>query len=203
MQSAIAICNVALTTYLGTKSITSFQEPSPEAEGCNLHYDRVRRSLLQRWPWHFATRRELLVERTLNDRAGAWQFAYARPAHLINLLWVNHPDLARRAMSHGRSPDAPRELSADTIYTDVAEAVVEYTRDEEDVTLFPPAFSDTLSAALAAAIGMPITKDRASVQDAQNAAEGLLNQAMVLDFNTRPSMDRSDMPESLRVRGYS
>ena len=46
MQSTIAICNVALTSYLGTRSITSFNDGSPEAEQCELHYDRVRQSLL-------------------------------------------------------------------------------------------------------------------------------------------------------------
>ncbi len=50
MQSAIAICNVALTTYLGSRTITAFEDTSPEAEQCKLHYDRIRLSLLERWP---------------------------------------------------------------------------------------------------------------------------------------------------------
>lgn len=201
MQSTIDICNVALSTYIGTGRISSLDETSPEAEQCKLHYDQVRRSLLQRWPWLWATRREMLVENALNDRAGAWAFSYARPAHLLSVQWVNSAAAARRAFTHGRSQDAPREMSDGAIYTDVPGAVIEFTRDETDPTVFSPAFADALAAALAAAIAMPLTRDAPKKRDAQADAATLLNQAMVLDFNTRPSMSQEYTPEVLRVRG--
>lgn len=202
MQSTIDICNVALSTYLGATRISSLDETSPEAEQCNLHYDQVRRSLLQRWPWLFASRREALVENALNDRAGAWAFSYARPAHLLSVQWVNSASAARAAFAHGRSNDTPREMTGSAIYSDVPGAVIEYTRDEQDPTLFPPAFADALSAALGAAIAMPITRDHAKKRDAQADAAQLFNQACVLDFNTRPAMSQEYTPEVLRVRGF-
>lgn len=201
MQSAIAICNVALSSYLGTKTITSFQEASPEAQQCALHYDRVRRSLLQRWPWLFASTRETLVAMTLNDRR-AWAFRYARPAQIISVSWINEPDLARGAMELGVSPDTPREMTSQSIYSDVPDAVIEFTRDETDPTLFPPAFADTLAATLAAAIAMPIRADVSVKREAQEDAANLLNQAMVMDFNSRPATAQTSTPASLRVRGY-
>lgn len=203
MQSAIAICNVALTTYLRTKRITSFEEPSPEGEQCNLHYDQVRRSLLQRWPWYWATRREALVEMTLNDRAGAWRYRYARPAHLINVQWVNTAEGARAAMRLGRSADTPREMTADSIYSDTPDAVIEYTRDETDTTLFPPAFSNALAAALAAAMAMPITGDMPKRKDAEQSATLLLDQAMAMDFNSRPATEIRMVPPQFAARGLS
>lgn len=201
MQSTIAICNTALSAYLGAAPISSMDEASPEAEECKRHYDQVRRSLLQRWPWVFASRREALVERAINDRAGAWAYSYARPAHLLSVQWVNSASAASAAFAHGRSNDAPREMTADAIYSNVPDAVIEYTRDETDPTLFTPAFADVLAASLAAAIAMPMTRDNAKKREAQQDAANLLNQAMVLDFNTRPPAPQEYIPEALRVRG--
>lgn len=202
MQSAIAICNVALTSYLGAKRITSFEENSPEAEECALHYDRIRRSLLERWNWVFASRREVLAEESLNDRAGAWSFRYARPGHMISVRWVNTADGARRAMQMGQSPDTLREMTAGSIYSDVRGAVIEYTRDETDPTLFTPGFGDALAAALAAAVAMPITRDGAKVTAAQREAADLLDRAMVEDFNSRPATEQTFYPMQLQVRGF-
>lgn len=201
MQSTIAICNVALTSYIGTKTITSLQETSPEAEQCALHYDRVRRSLLQRWPWHWAASRDVLALEALNDKAGAWSYRYARPAHMIALRWVNSPLAVRASIANGRPLDTPRETTATSIYSDVQHAVCEFTRDEEDASLFPPAFADVLAAYLAAAIAMPITRDAAKVKAAQEDAADLLNVAMTLDFNTAPSAAQTNVPQHLAVRG--
>ena len=202
MQATSAICNVALTSYLGTRTITSLEENSPEAEQCKLHYDRVRRSLLERWPWVFAMRREALVRATMNDRAGAWAFRYARPGHMVAVRWVNDPEAARLAIQMGRSPDTLREMTAESVYSDVPGAVIEYTRDEEDPTLFSPGFGDVLAATLAAAIAMPITRDAAKVNGAKQEAAELLNQAMVADFNARPSTEQTYLPPQLQVRGF-
>lgn len=202
MQSAISICNVALTTYLGAKRITSFEEPTPEAEECERHYDRIRMSLLERWPWVFASRREVLVREVTNDRAGAWSFRYARPAHMIAIRWVNTAEAARMAMRMGQPPDSPREITAGSIYSDVPGAVIEYTRDERDPSLFPPGFADVLAAHLAAAIAMPITRDASKVTGAKREAVELLDQAMVTDFNSRPSVEQTFYPMQLQVRGF-
>ncbi|WGR61447.1 hypothetical protein E3U26_12390 [Paracoccus ferrooxidans] len=201
MQSAIAICNVALTTYLGSSTITAFEETSPEAVQCKLHYDRIRRSLLERWPWVFASRREKLVEETLNDRAGAWSYRYSRPGHMAAIRWVNDVTAARMAMQMGQSPDTLRESTADSIYSDVPDAVIEYTRDVTDPTIFSAGFADALAAHLAAAIAMPITRDAAKVTGAKREAEELLNQAMTMDFNSRPSTEQTFYPMQLTVRG--
>jgi len=202
MQSAIAICNVALTTYLGARSITALGEPSPEAEQCNLHYDRVRQSLLQRWAWVFAGTREALVQMAENDREETWAYRYTRPAKMIAVRWVNDLAVAKLAMSRGITPDSPREMTAGSIYSDVPGAHIEFTRDAEDPTEFPPAFADAFAASLAAAIAMPITRDASKVKAANDYARGMLDEAMVLDFNSRPATEQTFYPPQLQVRGF-
>lgn len=200
-QSAIAICNVALTSYLGADEINSFDEPNPEARQCKLHYDRVRLSLLEQWDWLFAQRRELLVALVDNDRP-AWGFKYAMPGHVAMVRWVNNSGAAKWYMQMGRAPDTPREMSATAIYSDVPDATVCYTRDETDPTLFTAGFADVLSAYLAAAIAMPITRDATKMKGSLDQGRMLLNQAQVDDFNARPSTEQTFYPETLQVRGY-
>ena len=80
-------------------------------------------------------------------------------------------------------------------------ALVEFTADVTDPTLFPPSFGDALAASLAAAIAMPITRDGAKQQAAQEHAAVLLEQALVNDANNRPIIPQVYVPPSLAVRG--
>ena len=201
MQSAVEICNVALSSYLGARPITSLEQQTPEAEACRLHYDRVRRSLLERADWVFATRREVLARLADNDRADRWAYRYARPAGMLKLRWVNDAAMMGVAHANGRNPDALREITADAIYSHIPGALVEFTADVTDPTLFPASFGDALAAALAAAIAMPITRDGAKMQAAQDHAAALLEQAMVSDAGNRPIIAQVYIPQSLQVRG--
>ena len=201
MQSAVEICNVGLSSYLGARPITAMEQPTPEAEACRLHYDRVRRSLLERADWVFATRREALVRMADNDRAARWSYRYARPAGMLKLRWVNDAAMMGLAHANGRNADAIREITADAIYSHIPAALVEFTADVTDPTLFPPSFGDALAASLAAAIAMPITRDGAKQQAAQEHAAALLEQALVNDANNRPIIPQVYVPPSLAVRG--
>lgn len=198
-QSAVEICNVALSTYLGAGRITSMHEQRPESEACDLHYDRVRRSLLESWPWTWASARAPLTRHAVNDRP-SWAFKYAAPTDMIAIRWVNTVEGGRAALAQGLSQDTPRELTGDAIYSDVPGAVIDYTRDVTDPTLFPPGFGDAFAAALAAAIGMTITADGAKVRYAEAKAAELLERAKVQDFNRGPSADRNDLPPALAAR---
>lgn len=200
MQSAVEICNVALSTYLGARPITAMEQPTPEAEACRLHYNRVRRSLLERADWTFAARRAVLARLADNDRS-AWTYRYARPADMLKLRWVNAGALVGTGYAVGQNPDAIREISADAIYSHMPGAVIEYTADVDDTTLFPPSFGDALAASLAAAIAMPITRDGAKMQAAQENAAMLLEQAIVNDANQRPNIPVTHFPATLTVSG--
>lgn len=200
MQSAVEICNVALTSYLGARPITALEQPIPEAEACRLHYDRVRRSLLERADWTFATRRAALVRMADNDRA-TWTYRYARPPDMLKLRWVNDAALMAHAYGFGRTPDRIREVTGDSIYSHIDGAVIEYTADVDDPTLFPPSFGDALAAALAAAIALPITRDGAKMQAAQENAAVLLEQALVSDASQKPIIAQTWVPPVLAVRG--
>ena len=73
------IFNMALG-FLGTRTIASENERTPEAIQCDLYWDRARRSALRDYPYRFAVRRVVLAEKTLPETyEGEWRHAYALP----------------------------------------------------------------------------------------------------------------------------
>lgn len=194
MSSVVEICNVALSTYLGARPISALDQDTPESDECALHFDRVRRSLLERIDWRFARRRELLVRIDDNDRP-AWGTRYARPADLLTVRSIGS------AYSGSIIPTSMFELSGDSIYSHAAGAMVDYTADLSDPAMFPPAFNDALAAALAASIARPITADGPTMQAAQEAAATLLDRAIEIDVNQRATPTVRTVPATLAVRG--
>lgn len=200
-MSTIAICNRGLTTYLGESPITSLSDGSPAAVQCDLHYDALRKALLEAHWWVFATGRQTLAELT-NDRTTEWLFRYQRPTSALALRWVNEPSAARAAKSMHVSPDTDREVTDGDIYSDTPAAVCEFTTDVTDATQFPQSFADALSAAVAAAVAMPLTQDYRRAERARDLAEGRLHNAIAMDSRNIPPEELA-LPVYLRDRGVS
>lgn len=201
-MSKVQICNRALSTYLGVGRINSLDETSAAAEQCNLHYDDTLKTLIEAHWWSFATGRQILAELT-NDRETEWQFKYSRPADALMIRWVNDAQSARLLMSLGKSPDAPRDLTADHIYSNVQYATCEYTQLITDTTKFPQHFANALSAALAGNVAMSLTEDVRRAKNAMDHAEDRLDRAIALDERETPPIDYLTTPSWLEARGIS
>lgn len=201
-MSKVQVCNRALSKYLGAKSINSLDEETAEAEQCKLHYDDTLKGLLEYHPWTFANTRQVLAEKT-NDRTKEWTYRYQLPANCLYLRWVNDPEVARYMIQQDLNPDSSREMSGDNIYSDVNGAVCEFTTLVEDVNLMPQLFKDALSAALAAAICMPITEDVSRQRNAEGAAQELLDIAAARDEALSNVSEYLSMPGYMQARGIT
>lgn len=201
-MSKVQICNRGLSAYLGVGRINSLTETSAAAEQCDLHYDDALRALLEAHPWRFATGRQTLAE-MVNDRSAEWSYQYARPADAIFVRWVNDAEVARYLVSQYQSPDAPREMTAGSIYSDVAYATCEFTKLVTDTTLYPQFFKDALSAALAANMAMPLTEDVRRARNAIEQAEAKLDKAIALDEQEEAAGGYPTIPSYLSERGVS
>jgi len=199
-MSKVQICNRGLTTYLGVGRIASISEASPQAEQCSLHFDDTLQSLLESHWWLFATGRQTLAE-LANDRASEWAYKYQRPADLLSIRWVNLPASAMILIAADQTPDTPRIVTADAIYSNVPYAACEFTKQISDTSLFPQYFSDALSAAIASNIAMPLTEDLRRAQNAMNAAGERLDRAIALDEEQMPPTQAFGGPTYLSVRG--
>lgn len=198
-MSEVQICNRALTTYLGVSRITSLAEASPAAEQCNLHFEDTLNALLEDHWWNFATGREALAELT-NDRP-EWQYRYARPATALSIRWVNDPYQARHLSQIRQIQDVDRDVTADSIYCDVPGVHCEFTKKITDTSILPQYFKDALSAAMAAAMALPLTEDTRKASFAQDQAVKRLDIAIARDERNSPPVDWFPSPNWMQARG--
>lgn len=198
-MSVVQICNRGLSKYIGGGRITSITESGTRAEQCNLHYDDERRGLLEKHWWTFAKTRVVLAE-LVNDRPNEWLYKYKKPANILEIHWVNHPEVARTEIAMHRNPDTERHIEGEAIYCNVQFATMQYTQDIENTDLMPQYFKDALSARLASAICVSITESVDRARFAGEQAIELTDNAIAEDEQNTPPIDRPDA-EYLQARG--
>ena len=92
--SQISVWNRALG-FLGTRSVASEQENTPEALQCRLYWDSARRQVLRDFPWSFAQRRAWMPLVPLPEGfAPEFRFAYALPDDCLKVHEVRHEGAA-------------------------------------------------------------------------------------------------------------
>jgi len=148
----IEIINLALAR-IGVASIERIDEASEAARQANAFYDHVRRTVLRKYQWSFASRRVELA--LLPQSPDAYTFAYRQPS---DALYV------RRLYEKGSNKPWDKKhykCTADkegrVIYTNIEFAEVEYTADITDTSLFDDGFIEALSWKLASEIAFTLT----------------------------------------------
>lgn len=157
MASKVGICNLALS-HLGVgKDINNFEtERSEEAQACRTFYDQALQQTLRDFEWPFATR---FIELTQveEDPTTEWAFSYSYPSGCL---------FFRRILSGSRNDTTDTKInyrivgdtSAQLIYTDLEDAVAEYTFNATDPNVYPSDFVQALSLRLAYYIAPRVTK---------------------------------------------
>jgi len=200
--SKVQICNRGLSRYLGVGRINSLDEATPAAEQCTLHYEDTLRAMLELHDWTFAQEQDVLAEVT-NTLSDVWDYAYQKPAEAMRLSWVNKASDAHALMDQERDPDTRRRIIGDVIYSDVAEASAGYTTFLDDPTKYSQHFREALSAAIAASCAMALTENGRLAQSAAEAAESLIERAIVHDESLRETREAQLLPDWMRERGIS
>lgn len=202
----VDICNLALS-HLGVsvEIVDLDTERSKEAKACRRFYDVVRDEVLRDFDWPFAKVTELLalVEDFTGDSDRDWSFAYRYPADAIAIRRVILGGAGRLETQSSKVRYLMgRDNAGVLIYTDLADASVEFTYRETDVTRFPPDFISAFSHLLASRIGPRIAGDKIKLVEAQlplydyeirKARANALNEQL-------PDFEPDS--ELLRARGY-
>ncbi|WP_316859936.1 hypothetical protein [uncultured Cohaesibacter sp.] len=200
MTSKIQICNRALSAYLGASRINSLTEDNSRAKECNLHYDDVLQTVFETYDWTFARGRQILAE-TENDRENEWAYKYIRPASALTIQWVNVGETARYLIDRGESPDTPREVFGEYVYSDVGYAACQFTKLISDPSSYPAYFANLVSAALAANICLALTENIKKAEFAYQQYERLIDQAIMLDSANEYPVKHKSIPHHLKLRG--
>lgn len=200
-MSALDICNVGLTSYLGAGKIDAINSDTPAAEQCLIHYEPLRKGLLEAHRWEFAKRRRALTEATTNDRSTEWDYKYTKPDGILLIHWVNDPAVARSLLHMQDDPDIEREIYDTSIYCNVPDAYIEYTADITSTEAMPQYFQTALSAAVAAAVALPLTQNVKLAEFAKGQAEAALDRAITLDERSKGTFKQEVLPEFLTARG--
>lgn len=155
MASKTEICNLALSHLGVSKEIASLTEKSQEAQACNRFYDTCLSATLRDFSWHFATRyTELaLVE---EDPTTEWAYSYRYPTDCVKVRKIvsgirNETEATRIPFMEAQDD------SGLLIFTDQADAQIEYTVLASDPVRYPPDFTLALSFRLAYYIAPRVT----------------------------------------------
>jgi len=156
MSSNTEICNLALS-HLGVgKEIANLDtEKSQEASACRRFFEISRDQVLREFLWPFATKIAdlALIEEDPNTE---WAFSYRYPIDCLDF---------RKILSGTRNETQdsriPYRIANDNaglvVYTDLEDAVAEYTMKVGNVALFPVDFQQALALRIAIYIAPRVT----------------------------------------------
>lgn len=187
--SKLDIFNMALG-FIGTRTIASANENTPEAIQCGLYWDRARRSALRDYPYRFAVRRVVLAEKSLPAAyAEEWRHAYALPDGCLKVHAVHD------GKEQGRK--RPFRLESDTegalLLCDVPRAMATCTFDVEEATRWDELFVMAMARKLAALVAVPLLKNNSGkVQELVQLYQMAIPHADGQDASERESRRRPD-----------
>lgn len=199
MASIVDICNLSLS-HVGNKAQVVSISPvdgSVEADLCARFYPIARDEILEIGDWSFARTRATLTPLATNP-SDTWDYAYALPSdcmaprRLVTGERYNFEDDSRNF-----------EIEGSTLLTNLAEAVLIYTRPVEDSTRFTPGFVITVSYKLGAYLAGPILKGEvgtAAASKLHQIAGAKAMEALGIDAN-RAWRNSEFVPSSVIARG--
>lgn len=174
--SVISICNMALG-WIGTNSIASLTQNDPGARACNQFYDMARQQTLRDHPWNFAQSRIALAAVDVPDTYPEYAYAYAWPDKCIRAHKVRN-DAGDYDFEVVLSPDGSGRM----ILTNAQNAVLLYTADVADPTLFDPLYTRALARRLAADMGKVFFKNNAqTMQELETYYANEVRKAQAMD----------------------
>lgn len=217
-ESVVSICNKALDHARSSEVITSIDERTKEARACKKWYEHARDTVLEDFPWPFATSFVdlALVEEEPNTD---WQFSYRYPQNCARVRKILNPagrlhvgqvldtvfPLVLPAM--GADPARiPFTLGFDDqgklIYTDMDEASAEITGIVTNPTFFSSKFVECLSWKLAALIAPGLTRgDQEGVVEKCEAGYQQARAEAWASAGNETQSDKEPDAESIRARG--
>ncbi len=197
MITKMTIWNMALG-FIGTRTVASEEERTLEAVQCALYWDSARRQALRDFPWNFARRRAWLAHVHVPEGYEMqYVYAYALPEDLLQALRVfpagkdyeAYGDTERGRFVLVYDGTSKRQV----LLCNAEKALLSYTADMEDTTVFDDLFAHLLARKLAALIAVSLLKNNAAkVKELEELYRMSMPAAMQVDMNEGREAERPD-----------
>ena len=175
----VGIANAAFMRIGHNRTISSVTEHTNEARLWGIYYPRLRDAVLRAAPWAFATKQATLAS---GGTAGTgWSNSYTLPT---DCLFARRLVLARVALY---DPQPRFHISGRNLWANQATAVLEYTSQVTDATVFDSLFTSALICALADAFGSAIGAKPELVKAAQETYNQII--ANAIEINKEEGLD--------------
>lgn len=213
-RNIVAVCNEAISD-LPAHPITDIEDvTSTEAQECARHLPGVVSELIDYHDFDFVERRVALAE-VANDRDGEWAYAYAVPDSFVSPVRLvrtysssSIPGVIVTPMLYWGGFDfglpTINYLVADgVLYTDLEEAILEYSTDALEPNKWTPLFAQAVIRMLAARIYRPILGEKADTRELmfkQQMAQRAVDEAVAADLNRNPRVRKSFTSEGAIAR---
>lgn len=214
-RSITQICNEAISD-LPAHPITDINDSRKEARECSRHLSGVVSDLVSYHDWQFVRRRVALAMLT-NDREGEWGYAYDLGGEIVSPIKLvrNYDSTGSDAgvvvtpvlywPNAGMAADAiDYEVANGVLYTNLEEAVLEYSTDALEPNKWTPLFAQAVIRTLASRIYRPILGEKADSQEwalKVRAAKQATDEAVADDLNRNPRVRKEFISEAAMARG--
>lgn len=142
---------------LGQDTINSPSEETATARTANLFYDVVRRTLLREHDWSFSLRWRKMAKSTEPSPFLELPYVFARPADCLFLKKITYEQIPHKHNLPYRL--FVSEKNENLVACPYECACACYVKDEENESVFDPAFVACFALLLASELAIPITGD--------------------------------------------
>lgn len=164
--SQVSICNSALVK-LGAEPISSLSQSTKSAKSLAAIYDQVRDEVLRAHPWHFATKRVILVPNATVPAFG-YDFSFDLPNDYLRIVDDEDPD-TDYVIENGQILSNMDNLNIRYVYRNAAE-------DQWDAC-----FAEAFSCRLAREVCYALTQSATLVQGMDSLYKAALQSARTMN----------------------
>lgn len=212
-RNLVQICNEAISD-LPAHPITDINDSAKEARECSRHLPGVVSDLVGYHDFDFVERRIALAA-VANTREGEWAYAYAFPNAFVspvrlvrNYSGSSVPGIVVTPMLYwgafdASGPTIDYDLADGVLYTNLEEAILEYSTDALEPNKWPPLFAQAVIRTLASRLYRPILGEKADTREwvvKQQTAQRALDEAVADDLNRNPRQRKSFVSEGAIAR---